>query len=120
MHPDVSVSDVHVFDPGMTPALDARQAIDELKPQLGIGRVVRADRPQGVLQDPRRGRIAVESHADIANAILQAITPVGKGPWNFDDSWRSRAAWDPLAGGIGARQSATRRGLALPLSDKQA
>ncbi len=35
MHPDLSVPDVHVIDPGMTPALDARQAIDEPEPQLG-------------------------------------------------------------------------------------
>ena len=74
VHLDVPLSDVHATDPRVTPPLDARQAIDELEPQLGTGRVVRADRPQRVLQDARGGRIAVECHADIANAILQAIT----------------------------------------------
>jgi hypothetical protein len=35
MHLGVSLSDVHATDPGVTSALDTRQAIDELEPPLG-------------------------------------------------------------------------------------
>ena len=36
MHLDVSLSDVYATDPRVTPALDARQTIDEPEPSSGI------------------------------------------------------------------------------------
>jgi hypothetical protein len=35
MHLDVSLCDVHATDPGVRPAFEARQAIDEPEPELG-------------------------------------------------------------------------------------
>jgi hypothetical protein len=71
------------------------------------------------LQDARGGRIAVESHADIANAILQAITLSTRATENLDDARPSRVPWDPLVASIRARLSARRRDLALPRSREQ-
>ena len=104
MHLDVPLADVHATDSGVPAALEARQVIEKLEPQLRNRSVVRANRPQRVLQDARCGRIAVEKHADIANAILHAITPVGSARWT-DQS--------------GAVRDASRRGLALPRSEEQ-
>jgi hypothetical protein len=120
VHLDVLRADpVHATDLRMTLPLDDRQAIEELEPQLGNRGVVRADRPQRVLQDARCRRIAVESHADIADAILHAITRSARAAGISTTRGGAVPPWHPLVDGIKARRFGIRREARLRRSEAQ-